>query len=233
MAGLRGASCLQGQDDEPALEASRPAAGGPRGLANGECTAHIRREPVLRLSLLSLCPSLPSGQSPPSQLPLLVRLLPPAFFFSPRCSFRATVSVPIQALSSPSSLPSFLLGCLGFSPSFLGLCFSCSVRVLSVPWFVLVDCSSAVSLPSLLPSLLPRVDADPTKGCQCILPSPLKPPPSPACPALWLGPEPACSLAPSQGLGEGSLGEDQEKAQCALGAEHSDLSWARCHQENL
>lgn len=185
-----------------------------------------------RLSLLSLCPSLPSGQSPPSQLPLLVRLLPPAFFFSPRCSFRATVSVPIQALSSPSSLPSFLLGCLGFSP-FLGLCFSCSVCVLSVPWFVLVDCSSAVSFPSLLPSLLPRVDADPTKGCQCILPSPLKPPPSPACPALWLGPEPACWLAPSQGLGEGSLGEDQEKAQCALGAEHSDLSWARCHQENL
>lgn len=53
-----------------------------------------------RLSLLSLCPSLPSGlsprQSPPSPLPLLVRFLPPVFFFPSR------LFLPRHGLSSHS-----------------------------------------------------------------------------------------------------------------------------------
>ena len=96
--------------------------------------------------------------------------------------------------------------------------------VLSVPWLVLVHRSFAVSPSPRPPSLLPVEEADPTKGCQTPTLSSLH------LPSGWVLRPPV----PSQGLGEGSLRvRYQEKAQCTLGAEHSNLSWARCHPEAL
>lgn len=67
--------------------------------------------------------------------------------------------------------------------------------------------------------------ADSVKGCPCIIASPLRLPLSPACPCSP-GPESASLLA-SRGLDEGSFQDDQEKVQCTLEAEHSNLFRAR------
>lgn len=139
-AGLRSASCGQGQDDEPALEACPSAAGGPRGPADGECTARIRREPVLP-PLPSFTLSVPPfGSESPSVAPVPA---PASGALSPS---RLLFSLPAVPSAPRSQFPFRLCPASRLCP------LSCLAALVSLLLF-LVFVLAALCVSSLFPGL--------------------------------------------------------------------------------